>query len=166
MAAHPRDEVQAAVDAYVEVRDRIGRGEATWLDLAEFFTDDVVYIDPAWGRIEGIDELREFLVDSMRGLEDWDFPIELTAIEGDTVVIKWTQQLPGARPDGSRWEQSGISTLVYAGGGRFGYEEDLLNMAHVLEDLAASRWRPGDGFTPPPPRPNRDASRPPHLRGR
>ena len=41
------------------------------VDLAEFFTDDAVYIDPAWGRIQGIDEIRAFLVDSMLGLEDW-----------------------------------------------------------------------------------------------
>lgn len=166
MASHPRDEVQAALDTYVDLRARIGRREATWVDLADLFTDDVVYIDPAWGRIEGIAELREFLVDSMTGLEDWDFPIEFTAIDGDTVVIKWTQQLPGTRPDGSRWEQSGISTLVYAGDGRFGYEEDLLNMTHVLEDLAASGWRPGAGFHAPPGTPNRDFSRQPHLRGR
>ncbi len=162
--AHPREEVEAAVDAYVALRDRIGRGEATWTDLAALFTDDVVYIDPAWGRIEGIDELRVFLDESMRGLEDWEFPIELVAIEGDTVVVKWTQVLPGTRPDGTRYQQSGVSTLVYAGDGRFGYEEDLLNMAHVLEDLAASGWRPGSGFTPPPASPDRDASRPPHLR--
>jgi len=45
---------------------------------------------------------------------------------------------------------SPASILRYAGDGRFSYEEDLLNMAHVLEDLAASGWRPGPGFTPPP----------------
>jgi hypothetical protein len=152
-------EVRAAVDGYVVLRGRIERGEATWTDLADLFTDDVVYIDPAWGRIEGIDELRTFLDESMRGLEDWSFPVEYTAIDGDTVVVKWTQQLPGTRPDGSRWEQSGYSTLVYAGGGRFSYEEDLLNMAHVLEDLKASGWRPGPGFVSPPARPNRDFAR-------
>lgn len=157
--SHPRDEVQAAVDAYVELRGRIEAGEATWTDLADIFTDDLVYIDPAWGRIEGIEELRTFLADSMRGLEDWDFPIEYTAIEGDTVVVKWTQQLPGTRPDGSRYEQSGYSTLVYAGDGKFNYEEDLLNMTHVLEDLRASGWRPGEGFVPPPAHPIRDFSR-------
>ena len=56
--------------------------------------------------------------------------------------------------------QSGYSTLVYAGDGKFSYEEDLLNMAHVLEDLAASGWRPGGGFNAPPVHPDRDFSRP------
>ena len=71
---------------------------------------------------------------------------------------------PAAEPDsgsgGEELRQSGYSTLLYAGDGRFSYEEDLLNMAHVLEDLAASRWRPQPGFTAPPEHPNRDWSRP------
>lgn len=156
-------EVTAALAAYVDLRERIGRGEARWIDLADLFTDDAVYIDPAWGRIQGIDELRRFFDESMRGLEDWDFPIEYTAVSGDTVVIKWWQQLPGRRDDGARYRQSGISTLVYDRDGKFGYEEDILNMTHVLEDLAASRWRPGDGFVPPPSDPDRDFSRPTRL---
>jgi hypothetical protein len=157
---HPREEVVAAVEHYCALRERIELGEATWIDLVDVFTDDVVFIDPAWGRVEGIAELREFMVDSMTGLEDWSFPIEFVAIDGDNVVIKWLQLLPGTRPDGTRYRQSGISTLIYAGDGKFRYEEDLLNMAHVLEDLKASGWRPGKGFNAPPRDPNRDFSRP------
>ena len=92
---HPADEVRATVDAYVALRARIEAGDATWIDLADFFTDDAVYIDPAWGRIQGIEEIRAFLVDSMRGLEDWRFPIRFTAIDGDDVVTVWDQVLPG-----------------------------------------------------------------------
>ena len=87
------------------------------------------------------DAIREFLVDSMVVLEDWSFPIEFTAIDGDTVVIKWWQQLPGTRPDGTRYQQSGISTLVYAGDGKFSYEEDLLNMTHVMHDVGESGFQ-------------------------
>ena len=152
-------EVEAALRSYVELRERITAGEATWVDLAELFTDDVVYIDPAWGRVEGRSDLVEFLVDSMRGLEDWEFPIDFTAIDGDNVVIKWRQVLPGSRPDGTRYQQSGVSTLVYAGDGLFSYEEDLLNMTHVLEDLGASGWRPGPGFSAPPANPDRNFNR-------
>lgn len=158
--ARRRAEVQTTVDAYLALRARIDVGEATWLDLAEIFTDDAVYIDPAWGRIQGIDEIRTFLVESMRGLEDWRFPVTFAAIEGDDVVIAWRQVLPGQRPDGRPYQQTGVSLLRYAGGGRFSFEEDLLNMAHVLEDLAESHWRPGTGFVAPPPHPDRDITRP------
>ena len=160
--SHPRAEVQAALDDYVSVRAAIEDGRATWTDLARFFTDDAVYVDPAWGRVEGIDAIREFLVESMRGLEDWRFPMRFTAIDGDEVVTVWDQQLPGLRADGTAYRQTGVSILQYAGGGQFCFEEDLLNMAHVLEDLAASGWRPGPGFANPPVDPNRDTTRPDH----
>jgi len=158
--AHPRAEIEATLDRYLDLRQRIDAGdEPDWTGIAEFFTDDCVYIDPAWGRVEGIGALREFLDESMRGLEDWTFPVEFTAIEDDQVVVKWTQITPPAA-DGTRYRQSGYSTLLYAGAGRFSYEEDLLNMAHVNEDLRAAGWRPKPGFVMPPAAPDRDWSRP------
>ena len=160
---HDRAEVQAAVDAYCELRRSIEdpADPATWSSLADLFTEDAVYSDPAWGRIEGRDEIRTFMHDSMVGLDDWSFPIELTAIEGDDVIIKWTQVLPGVDRDGRARTQSGYSRLVYAGGGRFRYEEDLLNMVQVLEDLKAVGWRAPAGFHAPPGAPDRDVSVPP-----
>jgi len=138
------------VQRYHAVRDAIERHEQTWTDLGQFFTEDAVYIDPAWGRIEGHAAIVSFFEESMRGLEDWRFPVQFTAIDGDNVVITWFQILPGAKPDGSSWMQSGVSTLIYAGDGKFSFEEDLLNMSHVLEDLGASGWVPPDGFRFPP----------------
>ncbi len=159
--SYPRAEIEATLERYHDLRRRIDAGEEQgWGGIAEFFTDDCVYIDPAWGRVEGIAALRAFLDESMRGLEDWTFPVEYTAIDGDTVVIKWTQITPGARADGSQYRQSGYSTLLYAGNGKFSYEEDLLNMAHVNEDLRASGWRPRGDFVMPPADVNRDWSRP------
>jgi ketosteroid isomerase-like protein len=157
---YPREEIQATLERYQEVRAAIDAGELPWTALGDFFTDDAVFIDPAWGRVEGIEELRVFFDESMRGLDDWTFPVEFVAIEGDHVSVKWTQVTPGERADGSRYVQSGSSHLIYAGDGKFSYEEDLLNMVHVLEDLQASRWRPQPGFISPPATPNRDWSQP------
>ena len=153
-------DIESTVDAYVAVRDQIEAGERTWTDLTQFFTDDIVYIDPAWGRVEGLDNVREFMIESMIGLEDWKFPIEVAMTKGDLAIVKWTQISPGQRADGSVFEQSGVSTMVYAGDGKFSYEEDVLNMVHVLEDLGESGWRPNPGFNPPPATPNRDWSKP------
>ena len=152
-------EVRAALDDYLGVRDAIERGDGTWVDLARFFTDDAVYIDPAWGRIQGRAAIEAFLVESMTGLEDWRFPIDFAAVDGDMVVVKWTQILPSGH------RQSGVSTMRYAGGGQFDYEEDLLNMVHVLDDLKASRWRPGPGAHAVPGEPDRDFSLPGPPRG-
>lgn len=155
--SHERAEIETAVQSLIAARDRINSGDADWGDLAQFFTDDVVYIDPAWGRLEGIEAVRaELLGSAMEGLEDWTFPTDFVMIDGDRVVIKWRQEFPGA--DGRTYSQSGYSTLIYGGNGKFRYEEDLLNMSHVMEDIVASSWQPPDGASMPipPGNPNRD----------
>ena len=157
----PLEEVHRAVDRYVDVRRRIEGGEGDFGLLAELFTEHAAIVDAAWGRIEGHEAIARWLVDSMVGLEDWSFPIEFTAISGNDVVIKWTQILPRTRPDGRPFQQSAYSRLVYAGGGRFCYEEDVYNMTHVLEDIRESGWQPRGGtMNLPPDSPNRDFSVP------
>jgi hypothetical protein len=148
------DELRETLERYLVLRQDVDDRKRPWSDLVDFFTDDAVFIDPAWGRIEGIDEIREFLVDSMTGIEDWTFPVDQVWVDGDEVGIKYRQVLPGGRA------QSGYSTLIYAGGGKFRYEEDILNMAHVMEDLTAIAWQPPEGMRFPPGKPNRDFSRP------
>jgi ketosteroid isomerase-like protein len=152
---HPRDEIEAAVATYVAVRERMDAGDGGWEDMAALFTDDATYIDPAWGLITGLDAIREFMKESMAGLEDWLFPIEWIAIDGDHVIVKWIQRLPGQRADGSNYDNSGLSLLTYAGGGKFSRSEDHLNMLHVYEVIRESGWRPGKGFNIPPEHPTR-----------
>jgi ketosteroid isomerase-like protein len=151
----PREEVRAAVDAYLALRERIDAGDADWPDMAELFTDDATYIDPAWGRVDGIEHVRAFMAESMAGLEDWRFPIDWVAIDGDHVIVKWTQLLPGTRADGTPYANSGLSDLTYAGDGKFSRSEDFLNMLHVYEVIEESGWTPGPGFAMPPAHPRR-----------
>ena len=155
MASHSVEEVEGAYARYLEERRRVEAGEVGWDALAAFFTDDATFIDPAWGRVEGIDAIREFLVESMVGLEDWSFPHEWTAVDGDRLVARWWNRLPGQRPDGSYYQAPGISIMVYAGDGKFSYEEDLLNMVHVGELIRESGWKPPAGFNAPPRQPRR-----------
>lgn len=157
---YPREEIEATVTRYLAFRRAVDDGGARWEELDQFFTEDAVFVDPAWGRVEGLDEVRKFWVDSMIGLEEWKFPIEFVAIEGCNVVVKWLEVMPGRRADGSPIQQSGYSTLIYAGDGKFSYEEDVVNMAHVFEDMSSTTWQPQPGMVPPPEKPNRDFSRP------
>jgi ketosteroid isomerase-like protein len=150
-----REEILETHERYLAARERAVAGEGGWDALAEFFTDDAVFIDPAWGRVEGIDAVRSFLAESMAGLEGWSFPQLWQMVEGDRLVTCWMNRLPGQRDDGSFYEAPGISILGYAGGGKFSREEDLLNMAHVTELIRESGWRPGPGFHAPPSRPVR-----------
>jgi ketosteroid isomerase-like protein len=159
---HPRHEVQAVVDRYHELRRRIDQGlEPNGFGaLADFYTDDAVYVDAAWGRIEGKESIASWLEHSMVGLGDWKFPVEFTAIEGDDVIVKWTQIIPGTRADGAPYTQSAYSRLRYAGDGKFCYEEDTYNMVHVLEDVEASGWVPSVPMNLPPEHPDRNWAMP------
>jgi ketosteroid isomerase-like protein len=155
---HPREEIQAVVDRYHGLRRRIDEGlePSGFGALADFYTDDAVYVDAAWGRIEGKEAIAHWLEHSMVGLGDWKFPVEFTAIEGDDVVVKWTQIIPGVRANGAPYTQSAYSRLRYAGDGKFCYEEDTYNMVHVLEDVEASGWTPSEPMNVPPQHPDRN----------
>jgi ketosteroid isomerase-like protein len=157
--AHAREEVEATVKRYVELREAIDSGQLdSFAVLADMYTDDAVYVDASWGRLEGQPAIADWLEYSMVGLMDWRFPIEFTAIEGDHVIVKWTQIIPGQREDGSPYTQSAYSHLIYAGDGKFSYEEDCYNMTHVLEDVSASGWSPEVEMNIPPAHPDRNWS--------
>ena len=147
-------EARATWARYLDTRERIQAGELPWTALADYFTDDAVFIDPAWGRVEGVDAIREFFAESMQGLGDWRFPEQWTMFDGNRIVTMFDQIIPGA--DGVEHRQAGISTIYSAGDGKFSYEMDLMNMAHINEDIRASGWTPGEGFNFPPADPNRD----------
>ncbi len=148
-------EIRASYERYVETRKRVEAGELGWDALAAFFSEDATFIDPAWGRIEGIAAIQEFLVESMAGLEDWSFPHEGSFVEGDRLIARWLNRLPGQRADGTYYQAPGYSLMVYAGDGKFSFEEDLLNMVHVNELIRESGWKPGPGFNLPPRNPRR-----------
>jgi ketosteroid isomerase-like protein len=149
MAGFPRGEVQKAIDALHSIRDKANSGEMSWDALADMFTEDATYIDPAWGCFKGRKSIRQFLRDSMQGLEDRKFPTDWCVIEGNRVVSKFRNQLPGQRADGTYYEVPGVSVLEYAGGGKFSFEEDIINMVHLYEVLEESGWVPGSNVKVP-----------------
>ena len=153
-------EVRAALEHYLAVRERLDRGEGDWAEYAELFTEDAVFVDVAWGRVEGRDAIAQLFAEAMSGL-DFTFPVDFSAVDGDWILVQWRQVLPGTRPDGRPYEQSAVSTIRYGGDGLFDYQEDVLNVVHTMEDIVESGWQPGPGFTDPPPHPNRDFRPPP-----
>ena len=46
------EEILATHHRYLEHRRRIESGALGWDSLAEFFTDDATFVDPAWGRVQ------------------------------------------------------------------------------------------------------------------
>lgn len=154
-------EAQETYERFVARRDEIDAGQKPWSSLADFFTEDAAYIDPAWGRIEGREEIRAFFERSMAGLtgHGWSTPENWTMTDGHRLISQWDQVL-GQREDGTPWFVTGISILYYAGNGLFCYSNDLLNMGQIGETMKAMQWRPPAEFNMPPKHPNRDVSLP------
>jgi len=160
------DEVRQAYERYVALREQVRQGEIAWSAIAEeMFTDDAVFIDPAWGRVEGRKAIAEFMDESMAGLDDWVFPEGWTMADGKRVVSFWWNRLAGERADGSPFQAPGVSILHYAGDGRFDYELDILNMTEVGEILRDSGWKPSGEFNMPPREPDRNVTPPPGWDG-
>ena len=153
-------EARAAYARYVETNGRAVRGELPWSALADCFTENGVYVDPVWGRIEGRAAITRFFEDSMAGLDGWTLPHEWAVAEGDRVVSHWWMRLPGARPSGQALQAPGMSILRYAGEGRFDYELDILNMVGVFELMRLSDWKPNAAMRPPPEHPDRNMAPP------
>ena len=149
MADHPRKEVQKAVDTLHKLRDKASAGEIGWEAMVDMFTDDATYIDPAWGRYKGRDNIRQFLRDSMQGLKDWKFPTDWYVIEGNRVISRFRNRLPGRPADGTYYDVPGVSIIEYAGNGKFSFEEDVINMVHLYEVLTESGWVPGPDMKMP-----------------
>ena len=148
-------EAQETYDRFVALRDKVDVGEADWPEMADFFTEDGVYIDPAWGRQEGRETIRQFFVDSMAGLtgHGWSSSEMWTMVDGHRLVSQWDQVL-GQKPDGGEWGVPGISILYYAGDGQFCYSHDYLNMTYIGETMKAMQWQPPEGFNMPPRKPD------------
>jgi len=149
-------------ERFVATRDEIDAGSKPWSALADYFTEDAAYIDPAWGRIEGREAIRDFFETSMAGLtgHGWSTPENWTMAQGHRLISQWDQVL-GHREDGTPWMVPGLSILYYAEDQRFCYSHDMLNMTHIGQTMRSMGWKPPAEFNMPPRQPNRDVSLPP-----
>lgn len=131
-----REETEAAYQRHRAVHDA-----REWPKLADLFAADATYEDPFFGRIEGREAIRAFLVKSMTGLEEWTFPIEWLVIDRGRVVTKWHNRLPGRRRDGGHFEFPGMSTITYGGDGQIVNQTDLYDRVRALAVIAEGRSR-------------------------
>ena len=161
MASQIEREAQATYEKFVAMRDEIDVGNKPWSALADFFTEDAVYIDPAWGRVEGRENIRSFFEESMAGLtgHGWSTPEHWTMVDGHRLVSQWDQVM-GEKLDGEPYFVAGLSILYYAGDGLFCYSHDMLNMTHIGQTMRDMGWKPPAQFNMPPRQPNRDISLP------
>ncbi len=131
---HARREVEAAFQ-----RTRAAQDADDWDAYADCFTEDAVYVEHHFGTFRGREAIRAWLVPVMEPLVGWTYPTEWCVVEGDRLVFLWKNRLPGQRADGSYYEFSGVTTMIYAGDGLFSYQEDIYNFDETRRVMAA--WK-------------------------
>jgi ketosteroid isomerase-like protein len=137
VASFPRAEIEAAFARTREAQDR-----NDWSGYADCFSEDAVYVEHQFGVFRGREAIRKWLVEVMAPFREWTFPTEWLVIDGDRLVFLWWNRLPGERPDGTRYEFSGVTTMVYAGRGQFSLQEDIYNFEEtrrVMKEWAAAQ---------------------------
>ncbi len=108
-----------------------------WTGLADLFREDGTYEEPFFGRIEGREAIRDFLDKSMRGLEEWVFPIQWVVIDENRVVTQWFNRLPKHRRDGTPFQFLGMTHIVYDDEGMIVLQHDTydrIDAARVLTE--------------------------------
>jgi len=139
--AYPYEEVEAAI---IRLREAFVKAEETgkWAWIAdELYHEDCVYICPYGGTEAVVARGRKEIaathygrdMDVGAGWKGWTFPILDYGIHGDKIISHWVNRGPGQRPDGSYYEQHGVSFITYGGGGKFSYQYDLFDLAHMMK---------------------------------
>ncbi len=155
------EEAREAYHRFIGARDEAEAQRLPWGDLADFYTEDGVTIDPVWGRIEGRAEIRAYCVRSMAGLTGygWRSRENWTMYDGHRVVSQW-DQIVGTRSDGTDCAVPCCSILYYAGDGLFCYEYQLVPIVQIDAALRELGWQPNSDMNAPPERPDYDTSLP------
>lgn len=136
-----RRELEAEFDTYVARGVEAGRS-GDWSPWADQFTDDAVYVEHLFGRFEGREAIRSWITSTMSEFPNnqfTSFPIEWALFDEDRgwIVCEVQNRLndPG---DGTVFQASNFTRLVYAGDGQWSYEEDVYNQQSMAD--AVRRW--------------------------
>jgi hypothetical protein len=138
MPTFSRDEIHAAWKRRMELQDA-----DDWAGFGNTFTADAVYHEHHYGVFRGREKILAWLVPVMEYCKGWTYPVEWVCIDGNRVVHKWMNRLPGQRPDGSFYEFAGITAMEYAGNGQFSFQEDIYNRFET--DKIIDEWKAATG---------------------
>lgn len=130
-----RAEVEEALRNYEKAGQEAVRS-GDWNAWADRFTEDAIYVEHHFGVMRGREAIRSWITSTMQGqVMDLVFPIEFALIDNDVVFIYVPNRFPA--PDGGPGYQFVSATiLVYAGDGKWCYEEDIYNTAESSRVIA------------------------------
>ena len=123
MTDFPRQEVE---EAWAEFQRR-GVQTQDWAGWADLFTDDALYEEHNLGVFHGRDEIKSFIVDTMKDYPEMTLWIEWSVIDGNHIGFYIWNNLPDPTGTGQRFGFPNTTLLEYAGDGKFSFEGDYYN---------------------------------------
>jgi hypothetical protein len=140
MITFTRAELEREFEAYQE-RARIACESGDWAAWAEQFTEDAVYVEHMYGRFEGRSAIRDWITATMAPFPNnqfVSFPIEWAMFdETRGWIVFEAQNRLADLGDGSVFQASNFSKVIYAGDGAWSYEEDVYNPQAMADAVKA-----------------------------
>jgi hypothetical protein len=145
---YPREELMNAFDKYNEARER-SQDTGDWSIWANVFTEDVHYIEHAYGEFHGRDAVRDWICDVMAPFPTMVFPQDWVAIdeENDAIVFQCQNEMPHPTdPEGPSFGFPTWTRLVYGGHGLWKSEEDIYNPVRDAAPTIKAYMKAGGKF--------------------
>ena len=136
-----RTEIERAFQSYQDQVVAATRAR-DWSVFADMFTEDATYVEHAFGRFEGRDQIRAWVTKTMGsfpGNTMTSFPVGWSVVDEERAwVVCEIRNLMPDPGDGSVHEQSNLTIMTYAGDGLFSCEEDVYNPLRFMR--MSLRW--------------------------
>ena len=139
-----RFSAEEIVEAYASLHVKVQTFVAThnWNGFADFFTEDAVYVEHAFGTFRGREQIRAWSTKTMTTFPGGimtGFPLAWQIVDVPTsrLVCEVRNLMPDPG-DGHVLEESNITIVTYAGDGLFSREEDVYNPLRFLR--MSVRW--------------------------
>jgi len=129
MSKFSREQLEEGFKIYNHARDEASR-TGDWSIWAAVFTEDVHYVEHAFGEFDGREAVREWITKVMAPFPHMTFPQDWVAFDEETSAIVFQCQNRLAHPTdpkGEPFQFPSWTRLIYAGNGLFSEEEDIYN---------------------------------------
>ncbi len=141
------DEVTAAFAEF----QRLGAQSRDWPAWAATFTDDALYTEHCLGQFHGADGIRDWLVKQMEPVAPMTFSLDWQIVDPPYVAFNIWNHMPDPAGGGAMYSFCNMSLMIYAGHGKWSWEEDFYSPKGSSETV--TRWYMAGGkpsMTPDP----------------
>lgn len=151
MGRFTRQQLEEAHRTYNEAHRKASEA-GDWTIWASIFAEDAEYVEHAFGEFHGRKEIEKWIVEVMAPFPHMTFPQEWYCIdeENDAIVCCVQNTMPALPGSSETFAYPNWTRVIYAGGGKFSYEEDIYNYARDAKRVIVAWLKAGGKFATPP----------------